>query len=332
MADHQPGSAPPARRLAPFGGEMDDVIVDPAMVDEVDGDWTTAVDAATAPGVGIAIAYRASMPEPDHIRVLLGDAEAPDPEWLEHATNQVTGALLHVPSGRLALEGAEYVWPTPGMPAEEMGAAFRQPDDEREDWHPRGSPSIEIPPGTYLVDAFEVDWPEAMWDAHLRRAVGDGPIRLDQFFAGVGCLGAILTLVNLLAAATAIAIGSWSAMAVLVVIVIGFWFAFVLGGRFSGHWEARRRIEVASDAWLLERPSTVVRLTPCPANHDGPHPAGRFGNDGPIGASFAAPAPLTRAGRLKRIAADFGSAAGCLAIVIGIGFAMATIVYLASLP
>lgn len=97
------------------------------------------------------------------------------------ARNGVAGLLLRAPGGRLAFSGIELLM--------DVG-------DDPETW-PGGEPTLDLPPGDYVAEAFELGWDDASenaYDDQLAAAAGRGMVRASE---ALGVVTGLLVLVTL---------------------------------------------------------------------------------------------------------------------------------------
>jgi hypothetical protein len=90
------------------------------------------------------------------------------------------------PGGRLYFTGIEY--------------AFRD-DDSRLRRYPHMGASLEVPPGTYRLSLYEIDYPEGFHESLLRGRLSPGEFRLYSLMdslAPLGCLGVLALFASVL--------------------------------------------------------------------------------------------------------------------------------------
>lgn len=179
------------------------------------------------------------------------------------AEHGVAGLLLRAPGGRLVLTGIEELQDLPDDPAAWPGAAS----------------GLDLPPGDYVAEAFEVGWSaadDAAFEAALRAEAGAWPARLAAALAvGLGLLLmvtvalAIPGLVMLVARPArflqaALGVGPWLLAAWL--LMIGAWRLPVVA-----------RVQAARARLEADRPDAVVALRRLGDGEPRPARGGAFG-------------------------------------------------------
>lgn len=182
---------------------------------------------------------------------------------LARAEHGASGLLLRVPSGRLVFAGVEILGDLQDEPA-------RWPGDE---------PGLDLAPGDYVLEAFEVAWSDAddrAFKADLRAEVGAVAMRATDVLGMVTGLLVMVTIASAIPAfvmlvarparfleALAMA-GPWLLIAWLV--VFGLWRLPVV-----------RRIEAARRRLEAAHPDAIVSLRRLPDGAARPERGGSFG-------------------------------------------------------
>lgn len=271
------------------------VIFDPEVIeargDQGRDDFERLIDDATAKGDAIAYSYASDGGA--SFRVLVG--ESPPEAWLKRKDFGVEGARLRVPSGRIMAAGVEYVWPEV------------QPED---------ATVAEIPPGDYLVDAFDVEWDESEVDMLLRDRVSVTDIRLDRISGVLLAIGFFGIIIGLFSIVWSIMGQTWTPVKVAGVLIGGYWaiispfLVFLFFHKGSG------RVHKALDEFWKDRPGEVIWLRP--VTDESSFNPGKFGS------------AYVESSRTEPVE-DTGSVLGCISNAIGFLFVCFVIALIISL-
>ena len=215
------------------------------------GDWVTATYAeATRGNIWV---YDDNIDGDPRVRVYVD--EQPETRLARIAQSHLHDSLLRVPSGRIFCMGGEYV------------ANVKQPHATPATYQPRqpylGS-EASIPPGTYRLSAFELDWERGDVENKIRQQMGEENAVIfdrDGDRIGLGCLatagGGVLAVVM---GFTAYNSGSWQnfwvTLRVLVMLLVPIWWWIARRGQSE---EVKRAFE-RHDIALADWPGIVIVL------------------------------------------------------------------------
>ncbi|MCH8823110.1 MAG: hypothetical protein IH984_06330 [Planctomycetes bacterium] len=216
------------------------VIFDPTVVDSMTGDRDRLEDMIeSATSTGSAIVYSYASDGEAAFRVLVN--EPLPPKWVKRRQCGIEGARLRVPSGRIMAAGAEYVWP---------------------EVNTEHATEAAIPPGDYLVDAFDIEWDGVVLNKKLRAMVGVKNIRIANVLGVSIGFGFVCTLIGLCSILWSLFEQSWLPLKVAGVLVGGYW-AILIPVLLLARWgKATERVGQAQDELAKEFPSTVLWLRP----------------------------------------------------------------------
>lgn len=270
------------------------VIFDPTVVDSMTGDRDSLEDMIeSATSTGSAIVYSYASDGKTAFRILVN--EPLPPEWVKRRECGVEGARLRVPSGSIMAAGAEHVWPKVNT---------------------EHTTEATIPPGDYLVDAFDIDWDEDVLDAKRRAMVGAKNVRIADVLGVLVGLGLFGIFIGLCSIAWSLFEQTWTPLKVAGVLVGGYW-AILIPVLLLARWgKATERVGQAQDELSKEFPSTVLWLRPAEGVRD-------F-NVGKFGMEYVEPAVKDDAVGLSRLGC-IGSAIGLLAICFVIALIIALV-------